>query len=352
LFVNVLAALCLATGALSLYVNPNTFIVPAFFGLTFLLWLLINTFFFFFWMVVRFKYISISFGAILISFPLLMNYFSFHFGSNDPASSTAFKVMTYNVRNFDLYNWKSGEKTLVKIMEQIKEQQPDILCVQEFFNADSGKYQTIKTLMKEAGFTSFRFDSTVSRKKYGGWGVATFSRFPIVNSGVIHFPNSKLNSSLFTDVKIHSDTLRIFNVHLQSVYLSNTDYEYIEHVAEDHDVQVKPTQKIFSKLKSAFTARAAQALQMKVEMAKSPYRILVCGDFNDTPASFCYHTMSSHLNDAFLCTGFGIGPTYSGFFTPYRIDYILLDKKLHASDYKTLCEKYSDHYAVTCRISF
>jgi endonuclease/exonuclease/phosphatase family metal-dependent hydrolase len=80
--------------------------------------------------------------------------------------------------------------------------------------------------------------------------------------------------------------------------------------------------------------------------------VIVCGDFNDTPASFCYHTISSDLQDAFLTAGWGTGPTYAGFLLPYRIDYILCDKRFWVGHYQTICEKYSDHYPISCMISF
>jgi endonuclease/exonuclease/phosphatase family metal-dependent hydrolase len=349
LVINVLFALCLIIGGWSIYIDPNSLWEISFFGLLFPAWIVINLFFVFFWMIARIRYTTISIVAILLTIPALKNYLAFHPHSSDPSSS-AVKLMSYNVRNFDLYNWKNGAATMKKIMELIKKERPDIICLQEFFNADTGRFQTIKQLMEQSGFSHYQFEKTVAREHYGAWGVATFSRFPIVNSGSLRFANSKLNSSLFTDIKIDTTTVRIFNVHLQSVYLSEGDYEYIEQVTENQNVQVKPTKQIISKLKHAFEARAVQSVQLKKEISDSPFAVLVCGDFNDTPSSFCYHTISSNLNDAFLCAGNGIGPTYSGIPSPFRIDYILGDKKFSLSNYKTICENLSDHYAVTCRI--
>jgi len=332
-----------------MYFNPNGMCTLAFFGLLFPAILLINIIFFLFWIFARFKYAAFSFIAILLSFPAMKNYFAFASASEE--KTKAIRVMSYNVRNFDLYNWKQGATTMKKIMVLLKEQDPDIMCLQEFFNADTGRFQTIKKLLEQNGYKYYEFEKTVERDHYGAWGVATFSHYPILNTGSLRFHNSKLNSSLFTDISIDSTVVRVYNVHLQSVYLSSGDYEYIEHVTADQDVQLKPTQQILSKLKSAFQSRAVQSVELKKQIGDSPYPVLVCGDFNDTPSSFCYETLSRNLNDAFLCASSGIGPTYSGVLSPFRIDYILTDKKFSVVAYKSICEKLSDHYPVTCSIT-
>lgn len=323
----------------------------AFFGLLFPYLLLLNIFFLFFWVIVRFKYAVISLISIVITLPVMKTYFAFHFSSQTKSiSSPALKVLSYNVRNFDLYHWSGNDNTLDKMMEMIKDEQPDIACFQEFFNSDTGKYQTIKRLLQTAGFKYFSFEKNVSRKNYGEWGVATFSRYPIINHGDIKMKNSPVNSSLFTDIQVDSTVLRVFNVHLQSVYLSKQDYEYLDQVSNNQELEVKPTKQIASKLKQAFLLRAPQAIKVRGEVAKCSYPVIVCGDFNDTPASFCYHTIAHDLQDAFISAGWGIGPTYAGMFSAYRIDCIFCDEKFSVSNYKTLCEKYSDHYAVTCEI--
>ena len=348
-----LAAISLIAGGTCIYVNPQNSVIISFFGLLYPLLLLINIFFLFFWIIVRLRYSTIPLLAILITIPVLKTYFAFHYSQkekNPPAKTV--KIMSYNVRNFDLYNWRNNGKTLQKMMELIINERPDIACFQEFFNAESGKFQTIHRLMQEAGFKYYSFEKTVSRENYGAWGVATFSRYPIINHSEIRFQNSRLNSSLFTDIQIDSAIVRVFNVHLQSVYLSQKDYDYLEQVSEDQEVQMKPIQRIASKLKQAFLIRAPQAMKIKEEIRKSDYPVIVCGDFNDTPASFCYHNISTDLQDAFLTAGWGTGPTYAGLFLPYRIDYILCNKNLSAAHYKTICYKYSDHYPITCMISF
>jgi endonuclease/exonuclease/phosphatase family metal-dependent hydrolase len=342
-------ALAMVAGGLGIYINPQQLWIIAFPGLLFPYLLLINLFFLFFWIIARFKYAIVPLMAIGICVPVIKNYFAFHFASKPNHSLHTLKVMSYNVRNFDLYHWTNERQTLDKILNLIRDEKPDVVCFQEFFNADTGKYQTIRSL-KALGFTYFFFEKNVIRKNYGQWGVATFSRYPIINHAAIEIQNSPLNSSLFTDVMVDSTTIRIFNVHLQSIYLSKQDYEYIDQVSNDQDVQVKPTRQIVAKLKHAFLMRAPQAQIVRDEVSKSKYPVIVCGDFNDTPASYCYHTIADHLQDAFLAAGWGIAPTYAGLFSTYRIDYILSDDQFSLSGYKTICNQFSDHYAIECAV--
>jgi endonuclease/exonuclease/phosphatase family metal-dependent hydrolase len=350
LFFNIVLALCLVAAGWSMYANPETFWPLSFFGLLFPVWIIANLLFLLFLLPALSRYALISGTAFLLSAPAWLTYVAFHpFDAEEPAKP-ALKVMSYNVRNFDLYNWKQGDATKKKIMALVKREQPDIICFQEFYNERSGAFATISELRQKLGYPYFYFGKTVTHEGGASWGVATFSRFPIQKSNAIRFSNSKLNSAIFTDVLVDSVMFRVFNAHLQSVYLSSGDYEYIEHVAEEQDVQMQPTRRILSKIRRGYTTRAAQAIQLKKEIRKSPYPVIVCGDFNDTPASFAYHTLAQGLNDAFLCAGFGISPTYSGFYAPFRIDYILTDEKYRASDFNTICEKLSDHYAVVCTI--
>lgn len=50
-------------------------------------------------------------------------------------------------------------------------------------------------------------------------GQAIFSKYKIINQGTIAFPESD-NLVIFADVKKGKDTLRVYNIHLQSVKIS------------------------------------------------------------------------------------------------------------------------------------
>jgi endonuclease/exonuclease/phosphatase family metal-dependent hydrolase len=258
------------------------------------------------------------------------------------------KIMSYNVRNFDVYHWTNEKNALGQIIQLIKKEKPGIVCIQEFYATDTGKYQTIGLLQKGGGFPYCYFEKKFTSKSGRSWGTAIFSRYPIIGHGTVQFDNQTQNSCSYADIKIDSFTLRIFNIHLQSIYLSKQDYQYLEDISENQDVQVAPTRAIASKLKRAFILRGEQALDIEREIKKSEYPVIVCGDFNDTPASFAYHTLSKRLHDAFLQAGSGIGGTYSGFLQSYRIDYIFTGEKFTVKNFKTICAPYSDHYPITC----
>ncbi len=53
--------------------------------------------------------------------------------------------------------------------------------------------------------------------------------------------------------------------------------------------------------------RNRQADLLTKAIAESPYPVIVCGDFNDTPASYAYRKISRSLQDCFLQAGAGHG---------------------------------------------
>lgn len=344
---NLLAAIALAAGGWSIYLNPADWWFLSFFGLLYLLFLTINIFFLLFWMVVRLKYTLISIVAILITLPVLKSYCAFHFPEKATAKSIkGLCVMSYNVRNFDVYHWSKEQNALQGILEMIKREHPDIVCLQEFYNNDTGSFNTIRQLSATAGLSHYYFEKKKTGKNGRSFGTAIFSRYQVADHGSVKFDNKTQNSCSYADIKTDGGIVRVFNIHLQSIYLSRQDYQYLEEISENQDVKVKPTRAIFSKLKQAFIYRGEQALDIEQQIAKSPYPVIACGDFNDTPASFSYHTLSDNLQDAFLKAGWGIAPTYSGFPKIYRIDYIFADEKFDISSYRTICEDHSDHYPV------
>lgn len=97
--------------------------------------------------------------------------------------------------------------------------------------------------------------------------------------------------------------------------------------------------------------RAFQARKVADHIKKSPYPVIVCGDFNDTPVSYAYRKVKGELKDAFVEAGWGISNSYNGELPSFRIDYILHDKKFKAVNYSRDRVVYSDHFPVRCRLS-
>ena len=100
-------------------------------------------------------------------------------------------------------------------------------------------------------------------------------------------------------------------------------------------------------MKKAFVIRANQVDILKRNIDHSPYPVIICGDFNDTPASYTYHEMTAGFHDSFCKAGTGfLGSTYAGNFPSFRIDYILYDDAFTASNYSKNSINFSDHYPV------
>jgi len=180
------------------------------------------------------------------------------------------------------------------------------------------------------------------------FGSVTMTRYPIVNMGEIRFRGSG-NISIYTDILIDSDTVRIFNIHLQS-YRMGTDSYSLLYSWPDEEKEYKRLREMGSRFKMAFRRRAQQVEEIRKYIDECPYEIILCGDFNDTPVSYSYAKLRKGLKDAFVSSGKGIMPTYIGELPALRIDYILYSRSYESFNFETYNFRHSDHLPVSCTL--
>ncbi len=326
-------------------IDPGNFWLPAFWGLAYPYLLVINILFTIYWMIRRRLSFLIPLLAILIGYQSFFNFIQFNFSSKTENNEKSINILSYNIRSFDIYKWTKDPKTPEKIIQLTKELKAEIICFQEFRTTNSGLL-SINNLKKE-------LNAQNSIRSKHGTGVTIFSRYPIINHGEIDFEKGNLCSAIFADIKIGKKTLRVYNLHLESNRFVGKNYEFInkkEYKADEQELnEIKD---ISFRLRYAFIRRAKQAQIIRAHIDKSPHPTIVCGDFNDTPQSFTYKTLSDDFSDCFKDKGFGISTTYSGDFPSFRIDYILHDEHTLCNEYERIKKQYSDHFPILSKLSF
>jgi endonuclease/exonuclease/phosphatase family metal-dependent hydrolase len=349
MFCNHLAAIALLISYLAPHVSPENFWFIAFFGLAYPILVFINLFFVLYWSLQIRKRGFYSLIIILAGFSSLHRYVQLSLNNTPSGAKKLITVMSYNVKVFDLYDWTKNLETRKRIFALVRDQAPEIACFQEYFHRDSSKFSNTDSLMAMPKFRYNHVQYTSSVKYNQHFGIATFSNYPIVNRGRIDFGYKSNNVCIYSDIVIQKDTFRVYNMHLQSIAFSPEDYKYMEDLSKDVETEdVQHSKNILKRLKRAFVKRAQQADLISASIDASPYPVIVCGDFNDTPASYTYATISSGLKDAFVESGNGFGRSYIGKFPSFRIDYILHSEKFKAYNFRTIREELSDHYPVIC----
>lgn len=342
---NILFAASLLFSYLAVHVSPEKIALPALFGLAYPYLLLINMLFAIAWAILLKYEFIISVAVIALGFTHLSNYIKI--GRPHDDKEFDFKVLSYNVRLFNLYEDRSAGSER-KVISLLREQKPDIICLQEFFI--NGDPETKEKAFRDAMGGNYRSHMKVistGRNRY--YGIITLSRYPVAGRGEIVHPSSS-SLTIYTDIVIDSDTFRIYNNHLQSFRLRKMERSFVEEMTDPDDNEAINTVRNLSlSLRKGFVRRAQQADILKEKINNSPYPVIVAGDFNDTPVSYSYRRIRKGLNDAFVNSGYGAGFTYRGNYPANRIDYILYNNKLKSRQFEILKVRYSDHYPVAAR---
>jgi endonuclease/exonuclease/phosphatase family metal-dependent hydrolase len=267
---------------------------------------------------------------ILVPNILFSGYFFRPFGSEKPvnADSANIKLLSYNLQGFRIPYQKNT--TQEEIANFINKENPDIICLQEFYTNNKVTEELFASLIGEYKYHSVFYSV---KRKNSSYGIATFSRYPIKMMLEIPFENTA-NAAMYTDIDVNGKIIRVYNVHFQSIKLNLTKIDEIEEVS--------------SRLKTAFVKRAGQVDIMAKHIDVSPYPVIVCGDFNDTPMSYTYNKIRGDKLDTFCEVGSGMPSTYRLSSIPFvRIDYILHDKTIESLTYSIHKIDYSDHYPIS-----
>ena len=337
---NLLAVLALLTAYVSGYVSAEKWWIPSFFGLAYPVIMGINLFFVVFWLIFSPRLVLISLLPIVAGWGVFNRYVQWQGKTTDQGE---IKILSYNVHHFRGNGEMSSTETAAEITRFLKEQRPDIICLQEARLRQNNIFNLAKTVADLDFINHYQFARTSST-----FGSVTFTRYPIVKMDEIRFENSR-NITIYTDILIETDTVRVFNVHLHSYGIDPKDYSIIESgVSTEEDL--KEAREVGSKLKRGFEMRAKQVETIRKIMDETPYPVIVCGDLNETPTSFAYQQLRDGLKDAFVGSGKGIGRTFVNKLPALRIDYIFHSPVFESYNFKTHDFRHSDHLPVSTEL--
>lgn len=334
--------------AFSPFSNPQSHWIPAMFGLAFPYIFISNIIFLLYWIVRQNKFYLVSLIALIIGANNLNNFVQFNL--EEKVDSKLPKIVSFNIKAFNLIIWNKDVGQKNTVYNYLAKENADIICIQEFFNSKKKRLNitTSDTLMAKTMTKYCHEKYTYSIYKKFFFGMATFSKFPIVNQGEINFENTN-NLCIYSDIKIKNDTIRVYNCHLQSVHFDKNDYILFDSIENLKSEKIDRAKGVLSKLKTAFEIRATQIEILTQHIQKSPYKVMLCGDLNDNPVSYSYKNLTSYLNDAFSESGIGIGATHNGNIPFLRIDYILHSSDIVTSGFKIdRTVNASDHYPISC----
>ena len=353
---NVIAVACLLASYIAGYVSPDKLWVLAFFGLAYPIFLIINLIFVLVWLLAWKRFAFISLVTILAGYNNLMAIYPVRFPHASVPPYAKIKLVSYNVHSLYGNQIAGSQKgTKSKVTEFLAAQNADIICIQEFFaiGEDFSKTLSKFTSSIHLDYYSFKnYQNFNNKRKINA--IATFSRFPIVNFGTFNLPESCLYA-IYSDIVINGDTIRVYNLHLESIRFGNEDYTFYSHLTEpdvEETTQIKEgSKRMMWKLRKAFILRSKEVQILSRDIASCPYPVILSGDFNDTPSSFAYNQLTKRLTDSFIESGHGLfKSTYAGKFPSFRIDYILHSDKLKSVSYMNYNIELSDHYPITATL--
>lgn len=355
LSVNLIFIALLLLSGLASEISPETFILPSLLSLGFLFFVILNILYVIYW-IVRFKiHFVYSLSVLILLSTNIQNYFTIHIFSNKAVTETnidKITVLSYNVKLFNFYEKdKNGHNAII---DYILKRDADIVCLQEF-----GFYQDKSFLSYKEIAEKFAQKYPYSHLLYqinpngrSSYGIALYSKHPIIRRAKVNY-QSLYNLTSVTDILLPNEVVRVYNCHLESNRLTSHDKQKMMEVVgngKKEDIGIT-TGLLSRKIGEASKLRAMQAEAIRRSIKRSNLQVILCGDMNDTPASYTYKHTRGDLDDAFTKTSVGLGYTYNEFPLFFRIDYILHSKSITPEDFLIDKTDLSDHYPISCTLN-
>jgi len=322
---NSLIATVLLLSFLLPYISPKTIPVFAILSLFVPFLIIINLAFALYWLLQLKKQFLLS--SIILAIGWLFSTPFYKMTENNSSLNDDVKVMSYNVRMFNHWRWIEDDNISKKIQAFITEQEPDIILFQEYYNLEKQQF-------------NYPYKYIKTKNKQDKIGLAIYSKFPIINKGSLNLEHTS-NNIIFADVIRKKDTIRVYNLHLQSLQLNTSKENFGQADSE----------KLVARLKERFKKQAEQTEIFLAHEKGFKGKKIVAGDFNNTCYSWVYNQISKDKKDAFIEAGIGFGKTFNYWF-PMRIDFIFTDENAVINQFNSYSEKNSDHFPILTKINW
>ena len=353
LFLNAIAVILLLAAYLAYHISPASVSGISFAALAYPYILIVNLVFVVLWGFIRVRYAFISLLVIVAGWNHIGRLVQIKGSNLDDKHPAAIKVLSYNMQNFLKINTSSTKYVTdfsneEKIREFLAEQKSDVVCLQEMFNDRQPNDLFVQGMSRLLGCKHYYYENYFSSTLDKLDALAIFSRFPIINTG--HLTHEKKSIGIYTDLVWKEDTIRVYNLHLASIHFKVEDYKFWSQMSNnaDQDSLKSGTFRIIKKINRASVKRALQVKTITSNFDSSPYPIIICGDFNDSPSSYSYRKILGKRQDAFVESGSGFASTYAGeFFPSFRIDFILYDPVFSSAQFTRYKIPLSDHYPIS-----
>ncbi len=359
-FCNICCILALLAGNAATFLNPYLWWPVALAGILFPFLVVVILVFFFFWLFVKPRKAGFSLVAILISIPNIISTFGLNIykGFEQKKEKGDLRVVTWNtgLMNYNAPDSNTANFYNAIILKKLKETDADIICLQEFFTAvgPGNHYNLIESIAKSFSYPYHYFSYDVP--KFGGnayFGSIIFSRYAIVDTQKIRYPQPFYGSIIRAGVIISGDTIDIITTRLQSVHFQRKEYQELTNIKNGIDSGLAGTKNIIRKLRLGYKQRVEQVKLIKELVNTSNRPLVLTGDINDVPVSYTYSEVKNHLEDAWAKKGTGLGRTFTYISPTLRIDQIFFNKHFVVRQVKRIFpEGATDHNALVADLKF
>ena len=315
---HVVIVLLLGATMLNAYIPPKVFPLLNLLSLAFPFLMIANLLLCVFWI---FSWRKRAFVFLLIS-TLFLTPVRRWINYSEPKSEKAdFKVLTFNNK----YN----DYGLEEVKNYIKSFNADVIFLQESGYSGLGN----------SDFEEMKYSLHNKR-------ISFFSKYQIVEQDTI--PLIDKGKSVYADVIIKGKRIRFINVYLEPFQL----HKSMVKPTEDFEENGTKAKSLVRRFMPVFKKHEEQVQILKSFIEKSPYPVILAGDFNSVPNSYEYYTISGVLKDCFLESGKGFGTSFHDYKIPIRIDYVFSSENLKSTYYQVdRSQKLSDHYPVLVKFS-
>ncbi|NJN27936.1 MAG: endonuclease/exonuclease/phosphatase family protein [Cyclobacteriaceae bacterium] len=328
----------------SVLVSPDIFWLSGFFALAIPLVILVH----FVFLLFNTRKLKAGFFYHLIMIALGFIFIKVSYALSLGNDTGKLKVLSYNVRVFNNYATlkNEGYASSKKMVAWSVENDAPVKCFQEYYNNDKSDIFDVKKRLSKAGWKHQHFKIVLQDRAKAEFGIAIFSKLPIVHRGEVLSSSGDFLNTIFADIIVGNDTVRIYNTHLESMSIDENNVVDTDRLAKSYkDTGVR--------LRKGFISRARQVKALTASIAQCRHKTILCGDLNELPYSYPYFALRGHLNNAFEKAGTGFGFTYNGKLFFLRIDNQFFSDQIEINSFVThRTVDYSDHFPLTASYSW